>query len=171
VALVAIGEGDGFGLDRRALLIVLSACSAGAYFVHQKPYLRRYGAARATAYTMWAGTILMLPFLPGLVREAPAASAGATLTVVYLGVFPAAVAYATWTYALSRAPASLVASFLYLNPVLAIFVAWLWVGEVPTLLTLLGGGIALSGVALVNKPGRPRAPQVLAREELTAERG
>ena len=99
----------------------------------------------------------MLGFLPGLLRQIPDASAEATISALYLGVFPAALAYVTWTYAMSRLPASVVTPFLYASPVLAIAIAWAWLGEVPTILTLAGGTLAVAGVIVVNTWGRGRA--------------
>ena len=78
----------------------------------------------------------------------------ATLSVVYLGVLPGALGFMVWNYALSRAPASVVASFLYLVPVSAIFIAWIWLGEIPLALSLVGGVLSLVGVVLVNTRGR-----------------
>jgi len=77
-----------------------------------------------------------------------------TLAVVYLGVFPAAMAYLAWGYVLSHAPASRTASLLYLIPVFAIFIAWIWLREIPEPLSLLGGALALAGVLVVNLMGR-----------------
>ena len=73
--------------------------------------------------------------------------------MIYLGIFPAAIAYVLWNYALSRMPASLLSSFLYLSPVIASFIAWVWLGEVPALLTILGGTLAILGVLLVQTKG------------------
>ena len=72
-------------------------------------------------------------------------------------VFPAAIAYVLWNYALARLPASLLSSFLYLSPVLACFIAWLWLGEVPSLLTLVGGVVSILGVILVQTKGQRAA--------------
>jgi drug/metabolite transporter (DMT)-like permease len=96
----------------------------------------------------------MLVFLPGLPQAIQSAPLDATLAIVYLGVFPAAIAYLTWTYALSQIPASVVTSFLYVNPVLAILIAWVWISEVPTPISLVGGGLAIAGVVIVNRWGK-----------------
>jgi drug/metabolite transporter (DMT)-like permease len=53
-------------------------------------------------------------------------------------------------------PASRAVSFLYLIPVMAYLIAWVWLGEVPAALSVVGGGVALSGVVIVNTLGRRR---------------
>ncbi|WP_457627815.1 DMT family transporter [Oceanithermus sp.] len=158
VALIALGEGEGLRFDPGAFWIVVAAFSTSLYFVFQKPLHRRYTPLEVTAYTLWAGTLWMLPFWPGLPEAVAAAPAAATWSVVYLGVGPAALAYVLWTNALSRLPASRVTSFLYLSPALAILIAWLWLGEWPSALSLAGGGLAVLGVLVTNLWGRAPAP-------------
>lgn len=151
MALITAGEGGRIGINAGALLVLLAALSASVYFAFQKPYLGKYGALPFTAYAIWAGALLLLPFLPALIGEVQSAPAGATLAVVYLGVFPTIVAYATTAYVFSRLPASRAVTLEYLFPPVAIVIAYLFLGEVPTVLSVVGGAVALFGVALVNR--------------------
>ncbi len=157
VALISFGEGGHLEFEPGAALVFLAAIATSLYFVASKRPLRRYTALEFTAYAIWAGTVPMLVFAPGLVTQMAEATPAATWAVLYMGVFPGAVAYALWSYALARMPASVLSTFLYFQPVNATLIAWVWLGEVPATLALVGGVISLAGVAVVNTRGRSAA--------------
>ncbi|MCL6595655.1 MAG: EamA family transporter [Firmicutes bacterium] len=158
--VIALGAGPVGRLGAGMALVAAAAVATAAFFVAEKPLLVRHPPAHVTAWVTWAGTLPFLVFLPGLVRQVEVAPAAATAAVVYLGAVPAALGYVTWGYALSRLPTHRAMSFLYLNPVLAAAIAWVWLGERPGWATWVGGAAVLAGVALVQ--GRQRAPRAEA---------
>lgn len=156
-AVIGLGSGGGLGVDPQALIVLAAALSSAAYSLGQKPFLSRYSALECTAYAIWAGTALLLPFAPGLVGEVRAAPLAATLGVVYLGVVPAALGYVLWAWMLAQVPAATAGSFLYLVPPAAALIAWAWLGEAPAPLAVFGGTLVIAGVILVNRWGRAHA--------------
>lgn len=158
VTIISLGGKEGLHFTPGALLVLLASLCESVYFIVQKRYMQRYSSSEMTAYTMWAGTLFMLPFAPALLHDWPQAAPAATLAVVYLGLFPAAIAYGTWAFTLARLPASLATSFLNISPLLALTISWLWLHEVPTLLEMLGGLVVIAGVLLVNTRGKLPTP-------------
>ena len=147
--LIAFGEGGGVDFNVGAVLVLIAALSESFYIVLQKSYLKRYSALEYVTYTLIAGTVFMLYYLPGLTEAVIAAPVDVTLAVVYLGICPAAIAYVTWSYALSRVDVSKIVVSQYALPVLTLVIGFLWLGELPSLLSLTGGIFALSGVVLI----------------------
>jgi len=156
VAVISVSQGGGLSFAPGALLILLAAVSTSVFFIVSKKPLKHYTALEFTSYSIWAGTIPLLFFAPGLLNQLPKAVPSATIAIVYLGIFPAAIAYVLWNYALARMPASILSSFLYLAPVLAMAIAWVWLGELPTVLTIVGGAVAIVGVIIVQTKGQAR---------------
>ncbi len=76
--------------------------------------------------------------------------------MVYLGVFPTAIAFTTWAYALTHMNASSLGVTTYLVPPITVLLGWLFLGEVPPALAFVGGALCLAGVALTRKKGRVR---------------
>jgi drug/metabolite transporter (DMT)-like permease len=160
VSFLGVGVLSGFGghLRLNALLIVLSAISTAVYFVVEKPLLEQFGALEVTAWVTWAGTLPMLAYWPGVVGAVQHAPLPPLLWVLYIGIFPAALAYVTWSAALSAAPASKVAPLLYLNPILASVQAWVILRERPGWNLAAGGLMILAGVFLIQRRGRESGP-------------
>lgn len=159
VALITIGSSDGaVEISAGAWFILAAVIATSLFFVFQKPLFTRYKPIELTAYFTWAGTLPFLFFTPGLLNEIQGATLEATLSTIYMGLIPATIAYVTWSTALSMADAGAVSSLLYVEPVVAILVAYVWLQELPSALSAIGGLIAILSVIAVNWEAMRRRP-------------
>jgi drug/metabolite transporter (DMT)-like permease len=150
VVIVVAGDHGLGSIDAHGLLILLAALSWSVYFALQKHHARRYDGLTLVCYTVWAGTALLLIYLPGLVDQVLSAPVHVQLAVVSLGVFPSALAYLAWAYVLAHVDLSRATMTLYLVPPTAMAIASFALGERPTLMIVVGGLVVLVSVLALN---------------------
>ena len=153
VAIIGFASGDSSG-DRSIVGVLLCLIPVAAYsasLVLQKPLASRYAAVHLTWLACGIGAIVMLPWIGQLVGDLRAASTSEILWLVYLGVFPTAIAFTTYGYALQHISASRLGISTYVVPVISIALAWALLGETPPTLAYLGGAVALVGVAIARR--------------------
>jgi drug/metabolite transporter (DMT)-like permease len=156
--IIALGQQSGISLSSGALLVLGAAMSLATFFVVQKPLLSRYSSLEMTTYATIIATVTLLPFAPSVPNAISKASGGSLAAVGFLGLGASAAGFFAWAYATARLDVSRAASALYLVPAVAILVAWLWLAELPSLITVIGGTVAITGVMLANSARR--APRV-----------
>ena len=98
----------------------------------------------------WAGETV--PRGRGRLRSTPSG------WIVYLGVFPSAIAFVAWAYALSHADAGKFAQTTFLVPFITSLMAWLLLDEVPPTLAFVGGAMCIVGVLLARRTTKVKAP-------------
>ncbi|MCP2301544.1 DMT family transporter [Actinokineospora globicatena] len=148
------------------VLCVAAAISYAGGVVLQKPALRHGSALQVTTFGCVIGAVATLPFSGQLLDGLRTAPTSSVIGMVYLGLFPTALAFYTWAYALSRTTAGRMGATTYVVPTLVLLMSWLLLGEVPTALTLVGGALCLAGVAVARskRPDvAPRSPVRLTR--------
>jgi drug/metabolite transporter (DMT)-like permease len=163
--IVGISMSDAGGASvLGVLLCLLAAVSYAGGVVTQKPALRHAGPLQVTTFGCLIGAVACLPFAGRLVSQAAHAPLSATLNMLYLGVFPTAVAFTTWAFALARTTAGRMGATTYVVPALVVLMSWLVLDEVPGLLTLGGGALCLAGVAVARHRSRSERTTAVAAE-------
>jgi drug/metabolite transporter (DMT)-like permease len=138
-------------------LCIAAALLYAAGVTFQKPALRTVSALHVTWLACVVGAIACLPFTPGLVDDVTHAHPASIAWVVYLGLFPTAIGFTTWAYALSRMSAGRAGAVTYLIPPTAIVISWVVLGESPLALAIVGGALCIGGV-VVARSGRLALP-------------
>lgn len=168
IALITVATSTGRLSGLGVLLGLVAALLYAGSVLAQKPLLRHIDSTSMTVVGILAGFLACLPFAPTLAHELGTAPLGSVLGVVYMGVFPTALAFLLWGYALTSTPAGVLSSSSLVVPGVTLALAWMLLGEVPPPLAAVGGVLCLAGAAFAIAPavlaalrGRQRGAEVV----------
>lgn len=164
-ARLAHGDAHLFG----DLLVLLNSVFYAVYLVRGRAMFLKHGAFAVLGWIFVVATMFSLPVATvGLLREAGSYAPRTWMAIAYVVLMPTIFAYGANAYALSRAPSALVATFVYLQPALALtmavtvgnpLAAWLGVplpNETLDALRLAGMAAILVGVWFATRAPKAR---------------
>lgn len=155
--LLLVSKGDFYSLDfiknEGDLLIIGSSVTWAIYSMVSKRATLNYSPLMTTLYLFAVIAIVLSPFAISQNNFSAVLhlSASGWISILFLGIFCSGMAYVFWAQSLAEMPASRVGAFLYIEPFVTFFGAWILLDEKITLLTLLSGLVIIGGVVLVNR--------------------
>ncbi len=147
VSIIAFQKSIGVSFNLGVVLVLIAAVTNAAFFVLQKPLLKKYRPLEVVSYSTWITTLFLLPLGGSAIKSLSMAGLSSIFSVVYIGIV-SVIAHICWSKVLSKIDASKAAIFLYTVPVMTIVIGFLWLRELPSLISCLGGAIILGGVVL-----------------------
>ncbi|MBI4408734.1 MAG: EamA family transporter [Gemmatimonadetes bacterium] len=135
------------------LLLLGASLAWAAYTVGARNLVDTYGPVPVTAWTLWIGAVgLLLAGLPTLPRvDWSGTPLLVWAAVAYAGALSIGLAYLLWYRGVHYIGSTRTAMYSNLVPVVALAVAWLWLGEVPTLWQITGAAVIIGGVTLARR--------------------
>jgi drug/metabolite transporter (DMT)-like permease len=167
VFLIIQGRPGGLGFSRRDLagdLLTLTAAAFWAlYTIKAKPLLEKYSAVKVTAYSMAAGTVLLLPVSSyELLHQSWSSVPFRSWAAFSFSTFVSGgIAFTLWYHGVKTIGVTRTVVYHYIVPFVAVVFAALFLGERITFLQIIGGISILAGVYLVQRerPGGARLGQ------------
>ena len=130
------------------LLVLLAAFCFALYTVFGKELTRRHDSLTVNTLGYAAGALAGAPLLvqQSIGFDYRAVGAGGWLALAYMTLLASILCYLIFYYALDHMPASRVAAFSYLQPVIAAATGFVFLHEPVTLPVAVGGALVLAGV-------------------------
>jgi drug/metabolite transporter (DMT)-like permease len=170
VALLAWPSGPSRidALGAGALLVSGAAWAAGSLVARRAALPRR--PLVSSGMQMFAGGVLLMLVAgaSGELTEVGHVSMTSVLAMVYLIVFGSWLAFSAYVWLLRVAPMSVVSTYAYVNPVVAVLLGWVVLSEPLSVRTVAAGAIILGAVALIVTPARVRPSPVPAAAPVRA---
>jgi drug/metabolite transporter (DMT)-like permease len=135
------------------LLVFASAIAWTAFTVGGKGFLSRFNPLSSVTAIMGSGFLLILPLgiLKGGWEKLFHLSPLTWVGVLFLGIFCSGLGYLFWYSALEKKDSGSVGMYLYLEPLVTLIGASLFLGEPVYWITLIGGAMTLGGVYLATR--------------------
>lgn len=155
--LILVSKGDFTSIDfiknKGDVLIIGSSITWSFYSLVSKKITLSISPVITTLFLFFFVAIICAPFTINQqnINAAIHLSLKGWLAIIFLGIICSGVAYTFWAQALSEMSSSRVGAFLYIEPFVTFFGAWLMLNEPITLLALVSGLIIIGGVVLVNR--------------------
>ncbi|MEN3089922.1 MAG: DMT family transporter [Staphylococcus pseudoxylosus] len=151
VALISLGNGEQINaMVIGIILVIIASVGESIYFVFQSKYLAKYGFFPLTIYTIIAGALFTIIFLPQAFIEMYNAHVSSNISVIYLGAFPTVIPYFALAYTIQKIGVSDATISLYLTPAISLILSYFMLSEVPTITAIIGGIITLIGVTITS---------------------
>ena len=155
VGPIAVQQGFG-GPMLKSFLILQLGCSGWSLgsILHRRQTTRTHPVVSAALQQLATGLFFLVPALIVLKSHPPAWSWRGASAIVYLAVFGGIVGYSAYIYALSNLPVSIVSIYTYINPIIALWVGWLFYRESIGPREIIAMIVIFAGVALVRRFSR-----------------
>lgn len=170
VALLVTPGGAGHAFDSRfvvgAVVIQIGAIAWQGGSVFGKHTLQKVPPLMSAALQALIGGVV-LAIIGFAIGEVPRfhPSTRSLIALAYLTIFGTIVAYSAYTYALSKIPVTTLSLFSYVNPIVAVILGWLILGERLTSISILGMAIILGGMVLMRRTHGSEKPAEAIDEE------
>ena len=148
----------GYGTMQGDLFILLNSMSYAIYLVMVKPLMKKYNPMLVVTWVFLFGMIFTIPFGYGEFSQVQwsAMPTHVVWSVIYVIIFATFLAYLFNTYALKTVSPAVVSYYIYIQPLIAAFIAYFLEEEKLTTLHLVSCLLIFSGVFLVSRMGNDK---------------
>jgi drug/metabolite transporter (DMT)-like permease len=163
--LVMGGDEASQPIDVAGIISILFATicwAVGTFYARKAPLSSSSLQTTAMEMLCGGGLLLTVGTLTGEWGRLNVAKISVTslVAVAYLIVFGALIAYTAYTYLINHAPPARAATYAYVNPVVAVFLGWLFRGEPLTIRTVIAAAIIVGSVVIITTYNASRSAEV-----------
>jgi drug/metabolite transporter (DMT)-like permease len=148
---VALLVGPGAGLSLAAIVVVFTSLAWAAASLYSRDSAQPSNALQGAAMQMLAGGALLgvVGLATGELSKLHAPSAASVGAIAYLVVVGSIIGFTAYMWLLRNTRMSLVGTYAFVNPIVAVLLGWLFNNEALTVRTAVAGLVIVLGVALI----------------------